>query len=177
MDDFSRYTWVLFLSQKNEAFYEFSKSCNKVQNENDFAITCIRSDHGREFENINFEDYCNEHGIDHNFSAPRTLQQNGVVERKNRTLQEMTRTMLNENNLPKYFWVEAVNTSCYVLNRVLLRPILKKTPYEIWKKTRNPTLAISIFHHRQRTVQSITTVHYYFHRRPHMYDRSPRCPL
>ena len=45
----------------------------------------------------------------------------------------MARTMLNENNLPKYFWVEAVNTSCYVLNRVLLRPILKKTPYELWK--------------------------------------------
>ena len=98
-----------------------------------FAITYIRSDHGREFENIDFEDYRNEHGINHNFSAPRTPQQNGVVERKNRTLQEMARTMLNENNLPKYFWVKAVNTSCYVLNRILLRPILKKTPYELWK--------------------------------------------
>ena len=54
----------------------------------------------------------------------------------------MARTMLNETNLPKYFWAEAVNTSCYVLNRILLRPILKKTPYEIWKN-KNPTLAIS----------------------------------
>ena len=45
----------------------------------------------------------------------------------------MTRTMLNENNLPKYFWAEAVNTSCYVLNRILLMPILKKIPYELWK--------------------------------------------
>ena len=53
----------------------------------------------------------------------------------------MARTMLNENNLLKYFWVEAVNT-CYVLNRILLRPILKKTPYELWKN-KNPTLAIS----------------------------------
>ena len=84
-------------------FYEFSKFCNKVQNEKGFAITCIRSDHGREFENIDFEDYCNEHGINHNFSAPRTPQQNGAVERKNRNLQKMARTMLNENNLPKYF--------------------------------------------------------------------------
>ena len=98
-----------------------------------FAITCIRIDHGRKFENIDSEEYCNEHDINHNFSAPRTPQQNGVVERKNRTLQEMARTMLNENNLPKYFWAEAVNTSCYVLNRILLRPILKKTPYELWK--------------------------------------------
>ena len=98
-----------------------------------FAITCIRSDYGREFENIDFENYCNEYGIDHNFSAPKTPQQNGVVERKNRTIQEMARTMLNKNNLPKYFWAEAVNTSCYVLNRILLRLILKKTPYKIWK--------------------------------------------
>ena len=87
VDNFSRYTWVLFLSQ----------------NEKGFTITCIRSDHGREFENTNFDEYCNKHGINHKFSAPRTPQQNGVVERKNRTLQEMTRTMLNENNLPKYF--------------------------------------------------------------------------
>ena len=87
----------------------------------------------REFENIDFEEYFNEHGIDHNFLAPRAPQQNGVVEIKNRTLQEMIRTMLYKYNLPKYFWVKTVNTSCYVLNRVLLRPILKKTPYELWK--------------------------------------------
>ena len=142
VDDFSRSTWVLFLSQKNEAFYEFSKFCNKVQNEKGFTISCIRSDHGGEFENIDFEDYCNEHGINHKFLAPRTPQQNGVVERKNRTLQEKARTMLNENNLPKYFWAEAVNTSCYVLNRILLRPILKNLPMS-FGKTRNPTLAIS----------------------------------
>ena len=54
----------------------------------------------------------------------------------------MARTMLNKNNLPKYFWAEVVNTFCYVLNRVLLRPILNKTPYEFWK-VRNLTLAIS----------------------------------
>ena len=86
MDNFSIYTWVLFLSKKNEVFYEFSKFFNKVQNEKGFAITCIRSDHGREFKKINFKEYYNEHGIDHNFSAPRTPKQNGVVERKNRTL-------------------------------------------------------------------------------------------
>ena len=110
----------MFLSQKNEAFYEFSKFCNKVQNEKGFVTTCIRSDHGREFENVDFENYCNENGIDHIFSALITPQQNGVVERKNIIIQEMPRTMLNENNLPKYFWAGAVNTSCYVLNRVLL---------------------------------------------------------
>ena len=136
---------VLFSSQKIEAFYEFSKFCNKVQNDNGFAITYIRSDHGREFENIYFEDYCNEHGIDHNFSALGTPPLNGVVENKNRTLQEMARIVLNENNLPKYFWAEAVNTSCYVLNRVLLRPILKKTPYELWKNKKPNISYFKIF--------------------------------
>ena len=93
VDDFSTYIWVLFLSQKNKAFYEFSKFCNKVQNEKGFVTTCIRSDHGGEFENVDFENYCNENGIDHIFSALITPQQNGVVERKNRTIQEMARTI------------------------------------------------------------------------------------
>ena len=108
VDDFSRYTWVLFLAHINDAFNEFSKLYRKIQNEKGFTISCIRSDHGREFENVDFEGYCDEHEIEHNFSAPRTPQQNGVVERKNRTLQEMVRTMLHENNLPTYFWAKAV---------------------------------------------------------------------
>ena len=71
-------------------------------------------------------------GILHNFSAPRTPQHNGVVERKNRSLKKLERTMLSESSLPKYFWVDVVSTSCYVMNRVLIRSILKKTPYEIF---------------------------------------------
>ena len=86
--------------------YEILEFCNKVQNEKGFTITCIRSNHGREFKNIDFENYCNEHRIDHNFSTPRTSQQNRVVEKKNITIQEMARTMLNESNLPKYFWTK-----------------------------------------------------------------------
>ena len=133
VDDFSRYTWVLFLAHKNDVFHEFSKLCRKIQNEKGFTISCIRSDHGREFENVEFESFCDEQGIEHTFSAPRTPQQNGVVERKNRTLQEMARTILHENNVPNYFWAEAVNTSCYILNRVLIRSSLDKTPYKLWK--------------------------------------------
>ena len=63
----------------------------------------IQSDHGKEFENKLFEEFFDEFGITHNFSAPRTPQQNGVVKRKNRTLQEMTRIMLSEVNLPNTF--------------------------------------------------------------------------
>ena len=133
VDDFSRYTWVLFLAHKNSVFHEFSKLCRKIQNEKGFTISCIRSDHGREFENVELESFCDEQGIEHTFSAPITPQQNEVVERKNRTLQQMAITILHENNLLNYFWAEAVNTSCYILNRVLIRSSLDKTPYELGK--------------------------------------------
>ena len=140
VDDFSRFTWVLFLTHKHEAFREFSIICKKLQTRKGYMIKSIRTDHGKEFENTPFQTYCDENGIDHNFSAPRTPQQNGVVERKNRTLEEKARTMLCENNLPKYFWAEAVNSACYILNRALIRPILKKTPYELWNE-RKPNIS------------------------------------
>jgi len=85
------------------------------------SIISVRSDHGEEFENSSFKSFFEENGISHNFSCPRTPQQNGLVERKNITLQEMARTMLNKSNVEKYFWAEAINTSCYILNRVTIR--------------------------------------------------------
>ncbi|GJU69167.1 retrovirus-related pol polyprotein from transposon TNT 1-94 [Tanacetum coccineum] len=88
---------------------------------------------------VQFGAYCDAQGITHNFSAPRTPQSNGVVERKNRTLQEMSRTMLNEQTIPQKFWCNAVDTSTYILNRILIRPILGKTPYEIFRG-RKPSL-------------------------------------
>ena len=89
------------------------------------------------------DDFCAKNGIEHTFSAPRTPQQNGVAERKNRTLIEMAMTMLCDNNLPKYFWAKAVSTACYISNRLFIRLFLTKTPYELWKGKR-PN--ISYFH-------------------------------
>ncbi|GKB19637.1 retrovirus-related pol polyprotein from transposon TNT 1-94 [Tanacetum coccineum] len=104
------------------------------------SIIAIRTDHGREFDNeVQFGAYCDAQGITHNFSAPCTPQSNGVVERKNRTLQEMSRTMLNEQSIPQKFWCNVVDTSTYILNRILIRPILGKTPYEIFRG-RKPSL-------------------------------------
>ena len=90
-----------------------------------YDIACIRSDHGGKFENYAFETFCNNLGIVHQFSSPRTPQQNGVIERKNMSIQEMDRTILNENSLLKYFCAEAVNTACYILNRVYFSWIFK----------------------------------------------------
>ncbi|GKD40586.1 retrovirus-related pol polyprotein from transposon TNT 1-94 [Tanacetum coccineum] len=98
VDDYSRYTWTRFLKDKTEAFDQFKIFSRKIQNQLGCSIVSIRTDHGREFDNeVQFGEFCNANGITHNFSAPRTPQSNGVVERKNRTLQEMSRTMLNES--------------------------------------------------------------------------------
>ncbi|GJT66171.1 retrovirus-related pol polyprotein from transposon TNT 1-94 [Tanacetum coccineum] len=132
VDDYSRYTWTRFLKDKTEAFDQFKIFSKKIQNQLGCTIVSIRTDHGREFDNeVQFGEFCNANGITHNFSAPRTPQSNGVVERKNRTLQEMSRTMLNEQSLPQKFWCNAVDTSTYILNRILIRVILGKTPYEL----------------------------------------------
>ncbi|GKB13439.1 zf-CCHC domain-containing protein [Tanacetum coccineum] len=140
VDDYSRYTWTRFLKDKTEAFDQFEIFSKKIQNQLGCTIVSIRTDHGREFDNeVQFGEFCDANGITHNFSAPRTPQSNGVVERKNRTLQEMSRTMLNEQSLPQKFWCNAVDTSTYILNRILIRAILGKTPYEILRG-RKPTL-------------------------------------
>ncbi|KAK9048587.1 hypothetical protein SSX86_032448 [Deinandra increscens subsp. villosa] len=75
--------------------------------------------------------FCGEKGIDRQYSAPYTPQQNGVAERRNRTLIEAARTMMCEAKLPIFFWAEAVNTACYVQNRVLLNKRHEQTPYQI----------------------------------------------
>ncbi|GJT44443.1 retrovirus-related pol polyprotein from transposon TNT 1-94 [Tanacetum coccineum] len=140
VDDYSRYTWTRFLKDKTEAFDQFEIFSRKIQNQLGCSIVSIRTDHGREFDNeVQFREFCNANGITHNFLAPRTPQSNGVVERKNRTLQEMSRTMLNEQSLPQKFWCNAVDTSTYILNRILIRAILGKTPYELLRG-RKPTL-------------------------------------
>ena len=143
VDDYSRWTWVKFIKSKDVACDVFSSFCTQIQSEKESKILKVRSDHGGEFENEPFEAFCEKHGIVHEFSSPRTPQQNEVVERKNITLQEMARTMIHENNLPKHFWAEAVNTACYVQNRIYIRPILEKTAYELFKG-RKPN--ISYFH-------------------------------
>jgi transposase InsO family protein len=91
----------------------------------------IRSDNGTEFKNSQIEGFLEEEGIKHELCSPYTPQQNGVVERKNRTLLDMARTMLDEYKTPDRFWAEAFNTVCYSMNRLYLHRILKKTSYEL----------------------------------------------
>ena len=85
-----------------------------------------------EFENARFESFCEKNGIKRELLAPKTPQQNGVVERKNRMIQEMARVMLLNKQTPQKFWEEAVNTSCHIGNRIFFQVGIKKTAYEIW---------------------------------------------
>ena len=139
VDDYSKYTWVLFLHSKDEAPQMIIDHVKKIELEAKLPVRTIRSDNGTEFKNAVLTDFCTEKGISRQYSAPRTPQQNGVVERKNRTLVEAARTMLSQSKLPIYFWAEAVNTACYTQNRTLINRDHDKTPYEIMAN-RKPTL-------------------------------------
>ncbi|GJZ85742.1 ribonuclease H-like domain-containing protein [Tanacetum coccineum] len=94
------------------------------------SAVSYKCDNGTKFKNKEMNRFCERKGIKREFSVARTLQQNGVAERKNRTLIEAVRTMLADSRLPTTFWVEAVNTACYVQNRVLVTKPHNKTPYE-----------------------------------------------
>jgi hypothetical protein len=94
-------------------------------------LKAIRSDNETEFRNASFDEFCLERGIDQQFSALRVPQQNGVVERKNHILVEMSRTMLDEHRTPGHFWADAISTACYISNWIFLRSILHLTPFEL----------------------------------------------
>ncbi|KAK1627194.1 hypothetical protein QYE76_001509 [Lolium multiflorum] len=104
---------------------------NKAQRKFDTKILAIRSDNGTEFKNYTLDDFLGEEGIQHQYSTPYTPQQNGVAERKNRTLIEAARTMMMEYKSKYNFWAEAISTACHATNRLYFRKGLEKTPYEI----------------------------------------------
>ncbi|GJY87608.1 putative ribonuclease H-like domain-containing protein [Tanacetum coccineum] len=103
----------------------------EIENQLDYKVKVIRCDNGTEFKNSVMNQVCEMTGIKRKFSVARTPQQNGVAERRNRTLIEATRTMLVDSKLPTTFWFEVVNTACYVLNRVLVIKPHNKIPYEL----------------------------------------------
>jgi hypothetical protein len=131
VDDNSRFTWVFFLQEKSETQDTLKGFLRRAQNEFGLRIKKIRSDNGTEFKNSQIEGFLEGEGIKHEFSSPYTPQQNGVVDRKNITLLDMARTMLDEYKTLDRFWAEAINTACYSINRLYLHRILKKTSYEL----------------------------------------------
>ncbi|KAJ9541607.1 hypothetical protein OSB04_028113 [Centaurea solstitialis] len=131
VDEFSRFTWIEFLRDKSEAAERIIAFIKRTQVLLGRRVRKIRSDNGTEFRNAKLQSFLEEVGITHNFSAVRTPQQNGVVERKNRTLVEAARSMMAHSGVPQQFWAEAVSTACYTQNRTLIVKRTGKTAYEM----------------------------------------------
>jgi hypothetical protein len=131
VDDYSRFTWVFFVFDKSEVQGKVKTFIRRAHREFELPIKKVRSDNGSEFQNTNVEEFLDEEGIKHEFATPYTPQQNGVVERKNRTLIEMARTMLDEYKTQYIFWAEAINTACHAINRLYLHKFHKKTSYDL----------------------------------------------
>nr|GEU33652.1 retrovirus-related Pol polyprotein from transposon TNT 1-94 [Tanacetum cinerariifolium] len=131
-DDFSRFTGTFFLKTKDETSGILRNFITEIENLKDLKVKIIRCDNGGEFRNKEMNDLCSRKRIKREFSNARTPQQNGVTKRRNRTLIEAAKTMLVDAKLHVTFWAEAVNTACYVQNRVLVNKSQNKTPYELF---------------------------------------------
>ncbi|GJX17352.1 retrovirus-related pol polyprotein from transposon TNT 1-94 [Tanacetum coccineum] len=131
VDDYSRYTWTLFLRTKDETPEILKDFLKMIQRNLQAQVIAIQTDRGTKFLNKTLHAYFKEEGIEHQTSTPQTPEQNGVVKRRNRTLVEAARTMLSASKLPLFFWAEDIATACYTQNRSLIISKHKKSPYHI----------------------------------------------
>nr|GEW05604.1 hypothetical protein [Tanacetum cinerariifolium] len=131
VDDYSRYTWTHFLRSKDETPEVLIDFLRLVQRGLYAQIRTVQTDKGTKFLNTTLHAYFATEGIEHQTSVARTPKQNGVVERRNRTLVEAVRTMLSAAKVPLFFWAEAIATTCFTQNRSLIIPRHEKTPYHI----------------------------------------------
>jgi len=118
LDDHSRYVWTLFIKNKSETFSSFYNWFIQIKNIFNNRIKYIRSDNGTEFNNKNFNNFCNSYGIQHQFTVPYHPQQNGRVERFNGVIINSAKTMMKDAKLSHQFWQDAVSTSNYIYNRI-----------------------------------------------------------
>lgn len=140
IDDYTRWCYVYVLKTKDQALEAFMKFKAEVENVTGEKIKVLRSDRGGEFLAAAFREECEKAGIQRHLTAPYSPQQNGVVERKNRTVMEMVRSLLKGMNVPGRLWGEAVRHSVYLLNRLPTKALEDKTPFEGWHG-RKPNLS------------------------------------
>nr|GEX88464.1 retrovirus-related Pol polyprotein from transposon TNT 1-94 [Tanacetum cinerariifolium] len=131
MDDYSQFTWVKFLRSKDETPDVVIKFITQIQVGLNKTVRYVRTDNGTEFVNHTMTEYYERISIFHQKTVPRTPQQNGVVERRNRTLVEAARTMLIFSKAPMFLWAEVMATACYTQNRSLIHTRHHKTPYKL----------------------------------------------
>ncbi|KAJ9556753.1 hypothetical protein OSB04_011367 [Centaurea solstitialis] len=132
IDDCSKFCYIYLIHTKDEALNMFKTYKAEVENQLDKKIKILRSDRGGEYESHEFAEFCSSHGIVHQTTAPYTPQQNGVAERKNRTLKNMINSMLITSGAPHSLWVEACLTANSILNKIPHKKC-NQSPYELWK--------------------------------------------
>lgn len=155
------------MKQKSEVFNVFKKFKAAVEKESGRVIKAMRTDRGGEFTSKEFQEFCEENGIRRPLTVPRSPQQNGVAERKNRTILDMARSMLKGKKLPKEFWAEAVACAIYLSNRSPTRSVWGKTPQEAWSG-RKPGIS------HLRVFESVAHVHIPDERRAKLEDKSEK---
>lgn len=132
--------WTILLNDKSEAFDKFKIFKAQTEQETRAKLQTFRTDRGGEFTSNEFHSFCEKNGIKRHLITPYSPQQNRVVERRNRTLLEMTRSILKHMSLPNYLWGEAVRHATYLINRVVTRSLTPaQTPYEVYRG-RKPNL-------------------------------------
>ena len=132
IDNFSRWCVIKTIRNKNEVFQAFKEFKIFVERQTGGNIKSIHTDNGREYLNREFDEFLKKNGIAHRLTVTHTPQQNGIAERKNRTLVEMARCLLIQSNLSPSFWGEAINTANYIRNRCPTNSLNGKTPFEMW---------------------------------------------
>ena len=135
----------LFLKGKSEVFGIFKKFKALVEKQSGKQIKVLRSDRGKEYTSREFDKFCEDEGIERQLTVAYTPQQNGVSERKNRTVMEMARSMLKEKGMPNTFWAEAVYTAVYILNRCPTKAVKDKTPIEAWSGRKPSAKHLRVF--------------------------------
>nr|GEW82899.1 ribonuclease H-like domain, reverse transcriptase, RNA-dependent DNA polymerase [Tanacetum cinerariifolium] len=134
IDDNSRYMWVYFLNTKDQAFETFKEFKKSIENKLRTTLKMLRMDRGGEFTSNEFTQFCKENGIARQLTAPYSPQQNGAVERRNRTIMSTTRCMMKATNMPQNFWAETVRHAIYILNSVPTKALEDITRYEAIKQ-------------------------------------------
>lgn len=132
IDDYSRYGRVYFMKNKSEVLNHFKTYKREMETFTGNKVKHLQTDNGTEYVNGKFQAYLQENGIVRRLSAPYTPHQNGIAERKNRTLLEKARAMLIDAKAPMFLWAEAINTANYLSNRSINSAIENRTPFEKW---------------------------------------------
>eukprot|EP00253_Pinus_taeda_P004625 PITA_04625 len=145
IDDYTRKTWVYMLKQKSEVFEKFRHFKTLVEKQCGHYIKALRTDRRGEYISQDFLRFCRENGIQKQFTARYPPQQNGVAERKNRTILDMVRSMMKAKHLPHEYWAKVVTCAVYILNRCPTKAIMNKIPEEAWSGQKQTLTHMRVF--------------------------------